>query len=108
MNRDHLITCASYADSDKACDGGCALLPGATSPDPTRDAAVENGRRVARKFFERRSMGRGLNAGPLVEVHISEEVFAGMLAIAFEHGAEWMAQFTSGPPEGEVTVPGER
>ena len=87
--RDHMITCAAYTDSDKACDGGCALLPRAEPSNPTRDAAVENGMRVARKFFERRSLGRGPNAGPLVEVHISEEVFAGMLAIAFEHGAEW-------------------
>jgi hypothetical protein len=62
---------------------------GAEPANPTRDAAVEDGMRVARKFFERRSMGRAPNAGPLVEVHISEEVLAGMLAIAFEHGAEW-------------------
>jgi hypothetical protein len=32
MSRDHLITCASYADSAKACDGGCAMLPGAKHP----------------------------------------------------------------------------
>ena len=57
---------------------------------PAQDAAIEEGRRIARKFFERRSMDRGpYAAAPLVEVHLSEEILAGMLAVAFEHGADW-------------------
>lgn len=47
-----------------------------------RDIAVRIGTQMARKYFERR--------GNHSEVHLSEKQLAGIMAVAFEMGAESM------------------